>query len=181
MQKHPVVFSERNFLSRNSVSLTGTIFIEKSGAHVWDILTTPGHLELVHPFCKFHKKVAWDTVGQEDSGEFYSGEKMNRKLIYINKGVSYTMELTGRKQKKTTTTFHIKENKESSGIDFSVSLITGAFNKMPRPFWKIYIQKKVEYNLESYLSSLLNGIKFYSETGIPVTKNQFGSLKSVSP
>lgn len=181
MQKHPVVFSDKALHSRSSVSMRGTLYIEKPVAHVWEVITTPGYLELVHPFCKFHEKVAWNTVGQVDSGEFYSGEKLTRKLTQITKEEGYEMDVIGNKNKKSKIIFSLKKNTTLKGTDFSIHLTTQAFNKMPRPLWKIFIKRKVESNLEVYLSSLLNGIKFYAETGIPVTKNQFGNLKLVSP
>jgi|GEM_PF-5836013 len=181
MKKNPVLYSDKDFSSRQKVSIKGVISIEKPAAHLWDVITTPGYLKLVHPFCKFHEKVSWDSVGQKDSGAFYSGEKMVRELVHITQGESYTMDVMGKNNGASKIIFTIHKTPVLNKVDFSVFIQSEAFNKMPRPLWKIFMKRKVESNLEVYLSSLLNGIKFYAETGIPVTKNQFGNLKSVSP
>ena len=41
-------------------STRSEILIDSKVEKVWTLLSKPSHLELVHPFCKSHKKLVWD-------------------------------------------------------------------------------------------------------------------------
>ena len=54
---------------------------------LWNIITKPGHLELVHPFCKENYPIVWDN------------EKSKDVLIYTN-GIELIREFKTWKEKK---------------------------------------------------------------------------------
>ncbi len=53
-------------------SLSKTI-IQSNVDIVWDVLSKDSHLDLVHPFCKTHKKIVWNKQEKKDMIEYLNG------------------------------------------------------------------------------------------------------------
>ena len=68
-------------ISINKFSTCSEILINSKVDKVWTLLTKTSHLELVHPFCKSHKKLVWDDKSKID------------QLTYIN-GLTYDVIFT---------------------------------------------------------------------------------------
>ena len=64
----------------------------------------------------------------------------------------------------------------SSKIDLSITvqILDTALKKFPNTINKIILRTYVLPKLGAYLDSVLYGIKYFSETGNKVSKNQFG-------
>lgn len=175
----PVLYSDIEFESRRLFGIKGTLDINCSAEKIWNLLTEPGHLEKFHPFCEYHEKVVYKGIGTKDSGRFASGRKVFREIIAWESGKSYTVLLKNTKQKETNITF-LMEELDSETATFSVHIQTKTYKNIPRIIWKWFAKRKILPVLKNYLHSLLNGTKYYLETGNNVLPDQFGPLKGYS-
>lgn len=167
--------------SRTNFEIVGSILVNASAEAIWQIFTTPGHLKLFHPFCKSHQKVkSWREIGDVDTAEFYNGKKMQRRLIGFSPLKSYTIQMENKDGKNTQVCFRIKKI-DTNTARASIHIKTDAYRKIPRPFWPVFVRLYLRKSYKNYLNSILNGLKYYSETGKPVSRNQFGSHKKFSP
>lgn len=167
--------------SRNNFEIAGSIPVKASAEALWQIFTTPGHLKKFHPFCKYHQKVkSWKKIGDIDNAEFYSGKEMQRRLIGFKPLESYTIQMQNMDGKNTQVCFSIEKINDKTA-KASVHIKTDAYRKIPRPLWPFFVRLYLRKSYKNYLNSILNGLKYYSETGKPVRRNQFGSHKKFSP
>ncbi len=49
------------------------ILINAKISKIWDTISSDGHLEKFHPFCKKNEVKVWDNSSHEDSIEYYNG------------------------------------------------------------------------------------------------------------
>ena len=54
--------------------------IEASAQEVWDTITRPGNLELVHPFCAHNPVQAWPGPESRDEVHYLSGWMYERRV-----------------------------------------------------------------------------------------------------
>ena len=76
--------------------------------------------------------------------------------------------------------FQIREQANNTSV-FSVTISSDAYRNVPRPIWYFFAYFYLAPSYKKYLTSLLKGLAWYSETGQIVTKNQFGSHRQFSP
>ena len=72
--------------------------IDSSVASIWEIITKPKNLELVHPFCKSNETIDWPGVGSKDILVYHSGLKYIREFMTWDKEKGYSL-LIGEKNK----------------------------------------------------------------------------------
>ena len=72
--------------------------IDSSIASIWEIITKPKNLELVHPFCKSNETINWPGVGSKDILIYHSGLKYIREFLTWDKEKGYSL-LIGEKNK----------------------------------------------------------------------------------
>lgn len=174
-----VLYSDIEFKSRKLFGIKGTVPINCSSKKIWNTLTQPGHLEKIHPFCEHHERIAYNGIGDKDSGRFASGKEVVREIVAWETGKSYTVLLKDLKKKETNITFSIEEM-DTEKVNFSVHIQTKSFKNIPRIIWPWFAKRKILPVFKNYLHSLLNGTKYHLETGNNVSPNQFGPLKGYS-
>ena len=69
-------------------SVSSIINIDNSENELWRLITSPGHLNFVHPFCKSNKPINW---GNDENKKDY--------LIYLN-GLKYYRDFFKWEEKK---------------------------------------------------------------------------------
>jgi hypothetical protein len=180
MNAQHITYSKINFKSRQCVTIQGEIEINTNLKTVWNAITEAGHLKKIHPYCKSHHSTQWNAVGCKDSGMFYSGIKLFREIIAYKEHEFYTVKVTHKNNLETFVTFTVQEI-TAKKIKLSITINSNSYKRIPRPLWFVFVGQKVHKFLRFYLYSLLSGTAFYSETGIAVTRNQFGHLTKLSP
>ena len=75
---------------------------------LWKIISTPGHLEKIHPYCKSNYTIKW------------SGKNSIDILIYLN-GMRYVREFKSWNPKKGFSLVIGEENKEKSYVEWEIS------------------------------------------------------------
>ena len=168
-----------SFKSRNFLQISAQIQIDISPNNLWKIVTAPGHLKNYHPFCENHEKSAWDGVGCKDKSKSYAGKIINREIINWVEGAHYQIKMNNNDTHDTRVSFDVFE--EEGNTFYKITIITNAYRNMPRPLWYFLSFLIIIPSYKKYLHSQLQGLKFYSETGKKVRRNQFGSHKKYSP
>ena len=60
---------------------------------VWNVISAPGHLELVHPFCESNVVVEWPGETSIDQIRYRSGNGYDRRFTRWIDGVGYDLEI----------------------------------------------------------------------------------------
>lgn len=142
---------------------------------IWDLISSPRHLELVHPFCKSNKIIRWDDKGHKDI-LLYNNNRTYIRNFYewkINEG--YKLMIGEKGKDKSRVIWEIKEDNQTSTL--KISVYPYIFSNKPAVIYLFYYIFFINPSLRSYLHNVLKGIDWYLNNNTPVKKNQFGIHK----
>ena len=149
--------------------VSSQIEINNSKEWVLNIIRSPRNLEKIHPFCKKNIIEIWNEEKSIDYVHYYSGKIYKRKFMKWN-NEGYVLEIY-EDRKLATISWRINSNDKSSIIE----IIARPYMPFKYKLINIIIfNLYVRHILKTYLNSVVNGLKYYSETNISVRKNQFG-------
>ena len=150
--------------------------IEVSSKKLWSIISSPENLNYCHPFCKKNTVKHWPGKGSEDVLEYYNGLILQRHFTLWKDGIGYELLIGNGKIATAKVVWTITEiTRESSELSITINILADvALRKYPKP--SRWFLKKFYFlpNMSKYVKAVVQGFKFYAETGIPVEKNQFG-------
>ena len=155
--------------------VTCSINLEFDKEKVWSIISKPGHLNEVHPFCKSNKVIIWP------------GKKSIDKLVYLN-GLTYKREFYSWEKSKGYSLFIGEKEKEQSYVVWEIFDINESnylkitvypyiLRDMPKLISYLPYKFIVIPTLESYLKSVIRGVNYYLTTKNKTPKNYFGYHK----
>lgn len=150
--------------------------INTSPKRLWEIISAPKNLDFCHPFCKKNTVVKWCGKGSIDSIEYYNGLVLNRIFTKWDQGKGYELLIGNGKYATAKVLWVITDMKDgSSNLSITIHAYTDiALKKYPK-FLRVIIRELYFLpNMSKYLQAVVKGFKFYTETGTPVKKNQFG-------
>ena len=162
-----------NTEKRWGIKLKKEIFSDVN--ELWKIISTPGHLEKIHPYCKSNNTIKW------------SGKNSIDILIYLN-GMRYVREFKSWNPKKGFSLVIGEENKEKSYVEWEISNANNktylAITVYPY-FMKNYnklisllpYQIFIKPNLIKYLNNVIDGINWHIKNKVKVPNNNFGKHK----
>ena len=160
-------------LSRHSSS--SKTIIQSSIDKVWDVLSRDSHLELVHPFCKTHKKIVWNRKEKKDFIEYLNGIIYYRTFYDWREKQGFKLMIGKKNGKKSRVVWDLRSSNQ--GVLLTI-IVTPYVSKKYNRFLSFVLMKiYVIPLLNKYLENVTKGIKYYVEEGIPVKKNQFGKHK----
>ena len=156
------------------INIESSIVVKSSISDVWRVISKPGHLERVHPFC--YKNTVLKKQGDKI---------LKDKLIYLN-GLEYIREfqswetnkgysLTIGKElgKKSLVKWRLSNLNDNAKL--SIQIIPYRSQKIPRLIYPLASLLLIKPQLKKYLGSVLKGVKWNVEMNQVVSKNQFGS------
>lgn len=159
------------FTKRHSASKSADFEISRE--KMWDLISSPGHLNKLHPFCKTNEVIRWENGKYSD------------ELVYLN-GLRYIRVFHRWSPNEGYNLLIGEEDSPQSFVDWKLAAITENSCKLqitvfPFPFAKwgritsffpfiIYVKPR----LEKYLSSVLAGIHHNIRYGEEVPRNHFG-------
>ena len=157
----------------NSISKKITIDVNRQ--QLWKIISVYGQLHLFHPFCKNNEVLKWDKEKSIDLVEYYNRKLLKRKFFDWEEEVGFKLIINDLKKDIAEVHWNLFNSKKSK-IDLSikVQILDTALKKFPNAINKIIFRTYVSPKLGTYLDSVLCGVKYFSETGNKVSKNQFG-------
>ena len=140
--------------------------IETSLSRIWEIISNPGHLEFFHPYCKRNKALKWPGENAIDFLTYNNGMIYKREIIQWNDKDSFSLVIGEINSSKSYVKWEFKENKENSKV--KITVYPHLLINWPRSLsflpYKLYIIPQ----LRKYLKAVLNGLKYYAESGTKV-------------
>ena len=143
--------------------------INKQSDIVIDLIKSENNLEKFHPFCKKNIVIKWDQENSEDIVIYHSGKQYLRKFTEWNEN-GYKLEIF-EDRKLADITWQVKDSKNKSIIKITAKpYLPYKYNFINVIVFNIY----VKYVLQSYLNSVVKGLKYHLESNKTVLHNQFG-------
>lgn len=147
---------------------------------VWGAISTPGILELCHPFCQANPVAVWPGAGSRDEVHYFNGVVYERRFLDWIDGVGYSLEIGEHGQETSLITWRV------SAVDRTTSTL--AISVYPYPLQGIPAAVRwlphfayLAPMLRRYLTSVVKGYDWYLTRREPVTRNQFGPHPWFSP
>ena len=154
-------------------SVSSIIKINNSSSELWNLITCPGYLNLVHPFCKVNKAIDWgDNEKKKDYLIYLNGMKYYREFFKWEEEKGYELWIGKKNGKKSLVKWYILKN--SNELKLKITVYPYRSSKILNSIYPIIFYIYIKPMLKSYLGSVLKGIKWYIEQKVPVSKNQFG-------
>lgn len=160
-----------------------TIPINASRERVWNCIGTPGYLEMAHPFCKANPVAKWPGVGSKDTILYHGAFRMVRDFFLWNEPIGYALniDLVDDDRPPLAKVYWNIEDVNEKESELSVCVELHLINATRGVEWTYYRTRGQFTSMENYLGHLIRGIKYHTETGKPVQKNQFGYHRWFSP
>jgi len=141
---------------------------------VWQIISEPGNLNKVHPFCKLNTVVNWDKDKHEDVLEYLNGVTLFRNFYNWNEGKGYELNIGRKNGRKSKVVWKITGNKKSQ---LKITVYPHVFSNRNKFSYFLIHTFFINPGLKKYLNSVLKGYKWYLENKQTVPRNQFGKHK----
>ena len=159
--------------------IIGRVAVAAPPADVWAAISPPGNLLNIHPFCERNEINVWDGAASRDHVYYYSGVHYQREFADWFDGVGYDLVLGPPQARTALVRWRISE--AETGSDFTIKVVALLRDDVPAAEREHYAEHMIRRPLPSYLDSVVRGTAYFSETGTPVAKNQFGTHPIYSP
>ena len=147
--------------------------IDAPAAQVWELISTPGHLTMCHPFCESNDVEQWPGVGARDRIQYFSGLELHREFTHWDEGSGYQLEI-GTSGSRTARVLWVLTGLDGDRCALSISVIPYLKSEMSETRKRAYEQLAFGRSIERYLQSVVQGIDHCVTTGEKVQPNQFG-------
>ena len=163
-------------IKQHNIPTSKSIIISAGRQSVWSVISKRGNLELCHPFCESNPVEKWGDRNSIDYVNYYNGLKFKRTFIDWIDGMGYDLLIGKQDRNKSKVIWRIIDIDKKS-CELSISIFPRDIGKYPRSVKYLVYALYINPMLRKYLSYVLKGFKYYSETGNAVQKNQFGKHK----
>jgi hypothetical protein len=148
--------------------------IAASAEKVWETISTPGNLELCHPFCDRNPVEAWPGADSRDSIEYLSGLTFERQFTRWIEGVGYDLQIGRNAGESSFVSWRITPV-DDLNCTLGITVYPHVLQRVPLAIRWIPHRIRVGPLLKSYLSSVVRGFEWYVIQGVPVPHNHFGT------
>tara|TARA_B100001564_G_scaffold77115_1_gene61687 strand:- start:2917 stop:3420 length:504 start_codon:yes stop_codon:yes gene_type:complete len=142
---------------------------------LWDLITRPGHLNMIHPFCKSNYTINWPGKESIDVLVYLNNLTYHRKFISWNYNVGYDLLIGKENGEQSYVKWEITSDEKSTFL--SIELYPYFFKGIPKIFSAIPFSLFIRPKLIKYLDSVISGINWHLENNKKVPPNFFGSHK----
>ena len=160
--------------SLRMINIESSIVVKSSISDVWRVISKPGHLERVHPFC--YKNTVLKKQGDKilkDKLLYLNGLEYIREFQYWETHKGYDLMIGKELGKKSLVKWRISKVHDNAKL--SIQIIPYRSQKIPRFIYPLVSLLLIKPQLKKYLGSVLKGVKWNVEMNQVVSKNQFGS------
>tara|TARA_A100001388_G_scaffold141085_1_gene104629 strand:- start:1902 stop:2375 length:474 start_codon:yes stop_codon:yes gene_type:complete len=143
--------------------------INKESNIVIDLIKSKSNLEKFHPFCKKNIVVKWKGKNSEDIVIYHNNKQYVRKFTEWHQS-GYKLEIF-EDRKLADISWNVKDLNNKSIIKITAKpYLPYKYRFINVIVFNLY----VKYVLQSYLNSVVKGLKYYLENNKTVSDNQFG-------
>ena len=153
---------------------SASMSLPASAAQAFSILERPGHLEPFHPFCQENTALAWDEFERRDRIVYLNGLRLDRQFVRWTPDEGFELLIGGSVEKRSLVTWMLRDDSSvSSTITITVRpyIYAGKTRVTNATLHALWIRPR----LNAYLTSVVNGLNRYLETGERVARNAWGS------
>ncbi len=176
--EHATDFTARGLESVDPVE--ATVEIDAAAEVVWQVISAPGYLADVHPFCATNDVERWPGPGSLDHVQYYSGIHYQRACLAWEEGSGYLLAVGPPAGATALVTWSITPIGEDR-CRLAINILPFVRQDVPPPDRSAYVAEVIESGLPPYLDSVVRGVRHVAESGQPVERNQFGSHPIFSP
>ena len=150
------------------------IKIENSADALWKLISSPGHLNQFHPFCKENKVLESKNAAiLKDQLIYLNGLTYYRTFVEWKPKIGYRLKIGSKNAKQSDVKWQLIDNGTSTYVKITINPYTSS--KIPKLLYPIFHCAVIRPKLKSYLNSVLKGLEYYSSHKKPVPRNQFGT------
>ena len=151
-----------------------TIKVQKSVDEVWNVISSPGHLNNFHPFCKENKVMECNNnIILKDQLIYLNDLNYYRTFTKWQPKIGYSLKIGSENAKQSDVKWEIINNFEFTCVKITVRPYVS--NKIPKLLYPFFHFALIRPKLGSYLSSVLKGLEYFLVENKKVSFNQFGS------
>ena len=148
--------------------------IAVSAQRLWDAISTPGNLELCHPFCSSNPVQVWPGPESRDEVHYLSGWILERRFVHWLEGVGYDLEIGRCGGEKSFVSWRIAPI-DDQNCTLRITVYPHILQRVPLVIRWLPHMLRVRPMLRKYLQSVVGGFDWYVTCGEPVPRNNFGS------
>lgn len=148
--------------------------IEASVHELWKVISSPGNLELCHPFCASNPTQKWPGPDSLDEVHYLNGLIYERRFSRWIDGVGYDLDIGTHEGKKSFVSWRISAIEQDlcklriTVYPYVLQRSPVLIRWIPHYFW-------LRPLLRNYLESVVKGFDWYLVHREPVAKNAFGA------
>ena len=135
---------------KKSWSVRYKMKIDSNVDDLWNVITKPGHLEMVHPFCKENYPILL---------VYTNGVKLIREFKSWNEKQGYSLEIGTKNGRKSLVEWEISAENQKTYLSIRVYTFFMRERSLIISFLPHFIF--IYPNLRKYLKSVIGGIKYY--------------------
>ena len=151
-------------------SITKSIVLNTNQKQVWELISTPGHLNQVHPFCQSNKPINWDIDHHQDELIYLNGMHYIRSFLNWNPMDGYDLLIGENGGPQSYVVWSLEQDSESK-CKLTITVHPYLLDNLPRFLSYIPFSFWVKPRLEKYLDSVLSGIDYVIQNGGDVPRN----------
>lgn len=140
---------------------------------VWKVISTPGNLEMCHPFCARNPVQLWSGADSRDEVHYLSGWIYERRFRRWIEGTGYDLEIFRRDDALASVSWRISAIDEQT-CQLRITVYPYVLQKYPVVVRWLPHVLRVRPMLSTYLDSVVKGFEWYITRSEPVPHNQFG-------
>lgn len=156
--------------------------INAPASKVWEVISMPGNLNYCHPFCEENKVTTWGKTGAQDSIKYFNGLTLHRSFTDWQEGKGYELIIGTRRHAAARVFWEVHPIDETNTeLSIDIHLFPKiALSRYPKLLRGAIRRFYFVPNMAKYVKAVVDGFKYYIETGKSVEKNQFGHNKMFS-
>jgi hypothetical protein len=155
--------------------------VRASAEDVWAVISEPGNLDNVHPFCASNEVERWSGVGSRDRIRYHSGVLYEREALAWVDGVGYDLTVGPPPGPIAVARWRIDPADGADRCRITIEVTSFVRSDVTVEVRERYERSVIRGAIPPYLDSVVRGVAWYSETGTPVQRNQFGAHDVYSP
>ncbi len=136
---------------------------------MWAVISAPGYLEEVHPYCAANPVRAWPGAGAHDTVEYHNGRVIERRFTAWQDGEGYDLEASDGNGPAAAVRWRLAP--AAGGSELTIAL-TPRLHAPGAVRWAAHSVFRVM--MPAYLQAVLQGVDWRVTTGEPVRPDQFG-------
>ena len=156
-----------NQVPKRFISLKKTMDVDTNT--LWELITRPGHLEDVHPYCSSNEAISWNSEGCQDVLIYSNGRTFIRNIEPWAFQEGYDLWIGPKNGLQSFVKWRIESIDDTSSLE--ITIYPSILNKWPLFITFIPFHFWIKPRLNAYLNAVLGGIYYFLDNDSPVPRD----------